>query len=163
MGLSLSDKNVNSGRQFEVDAIKFLAAPFMICICSAVFFVAFTAGLLYIGYDIRNIYVLSNDTYYHHSIIATLCITPIIIFALGTCYLISVKADNTKVGSFIRYCSVNLNTIYIIKWLIIAYSVAISILLSFDKTCSSLVIISGGIIVTVISILISVPFVKRKV
>ena len=131
-------------------------------ICSAVFFAAFTAGLLYIGYDIRNIYALCGDSYYHHSIIATLWITPVIISALGACYFISVKADNTKVGSFIRYCSVNLNTVYIIQWLIIAYSVAISILLGFDKTCSPLVILSGGIIVTVISILISVPFAKRK-
>ena len=32
MELSLSDKNLNSGRQFEVDAIKILAIPFMICI-----------------------------------------------------------------------------------------------------------------------------------
>jgi len=112
-------------------------------ICSAVFFAAFTAGLLYIGYDIRNIYALFNDTYYHHSIIATLWITPIIISALGTCYFISGKADNTKVGSFIRYCSINLNTIYIIQWLIIAYSVAVSILLGIAKTCSPLVIISG--------------------
>ncbi|MCR5235230.1 MAG: hypothetical protein K6E53_15195, partial [Lachnospiraceae bacterium] len=66
------------------------------------------------------------------------------------------KADNTKVGSFIRYCSVNLNTIYIIQWLIIAYSAAIRILLGFDKTSSPLVILLGGIIVTAISILISV-------
>lgn len=129
---------------------------------SAVFFAAFTAGLLYIGYDIRNIYALFNDTYYHHSIIATLWITPIIISALGTCYFIFGKAGNTKVGSFIRYCSVNLNMIYIIQWLIIAYSAAIRILLGFDKTSSPLVILLGGIIVTAISILISVLFVKKK-
>jgi len=127
-----------------------------------VFFAAFTAGLLYIGYDIRNIYALFNDTYYHHSIIATLWITPIIISALGTCYFIFGKAGNTKVGSFIRYCSVNLNMIYIIQWLIIAYSAAIRILLGFDKTSSPLVILLGGIIVTAISILISVLFVKKK-
>ena len=125
-------------------------------ICSAVFFAAFTAGLIYIGYDIRNIYALYQDTYYHHSIIATVWITPIVIFALGTCYYIFGKAENTGIGSFIRYCSVNLNTIYIIQWLVIAYSVAISILLGIDKTCAPLVILSGGIIVTVISILISV-------
>ncbi len=33
MELSLSDKNVNSGRQFEVDAIKFLARVYpKICV-----------------------------------------------------------------------------------------------------------------------------------
>ena len=128
----------------------------------AVFLAAFTAGLLYIGYDILYIYALSNDTYYHHIIIATLWITPIIISVLGTCYFLSGKAGNTKVGSFIRYCSVNLNKIYIIQWLIIAYSAAIRILLGFDKTSSPLVILLGGIIVTTISILISVLFVKKK-
>lgn len=32
MELSLSDKNVNTGRQFEIDVAKFFAIPFMICI-----------------------------------------------------------------------------------------------------------------------------------
>lgn len=131
-------------------------------ICSAVFFSAFTAGLLYIGYDIRNIYALCGDSYYHHSIIAALWITPIIISALGTCYYIFGKAENTRIGSFIRYCSVNLNTIYIIQWLVIAYSAAVSILLGTRKTCDPLVVISGGIIVTAVSIVISFPLVKLK-
>ena len=131
-------------------------------ICSTVFFAAFTAGLLYIGYDIRYIYALCGDSYYHHSVIATLCITPIILSALGICNYLSRKTKNTCIVSFIGYCSVNLNTIYIIQWLIIAYSVAVSILLGIDNTCSPLVILSGGIIVTAISILISVPFVKIK-
>ena len=131
-------------------------------ICSIVFFVAFTAGLVYAGYDIRNIYALCGDTYYHHSTLATLWITPIIILAIGSCYYLNRKTENIGVGRFIRYCSVNLNTIYIIQWLIIAYSVALSILLGIEKTRSPLIIISGGVTVTAVSIAISFPFVKLK-
>lgn len=129
---------------------------------SMVFFAAFSAGLIYIGYDIRNIYALCDDSYYHHNIIAVLWITPIILSILGACYYLFGKMEKTKIGSFIQYCSVYLNTIYIIQWLIIAYSVAVGILLGIDKTCSALVIISGGIIVTAVSIILSVPFAKIK-
>ena len=134
----------------------------MLMICSAVFFSAFTVGLVYSGYDIRNIYALCGDSYYHHSIIATLWITPIIIFALGTCYFICGKADNTKIGSFIRYCSVNLNTVYIIQWLIISYSAALFILFGINRSCSPLILLSGGVMVTAVSVLVSVPVARIK-
>ena len=126
-------------------------------ICSAVFFCAFTSGLLYGGYDIRNIYALYNDSYYHHNILSVLWITPIIIFALGACYFLLEKSENTKLGS------VNLNTIYIIQWIIIAYSVAVGILFGVDKTCSPFIIISGGVVVTVVSAVISVPIGRLKI
>ncbi len=134
-------------------------------IFSAAFFGIYTSGLLYAGYDIRNIYALCGDRYYHHNIISALWITPIIIFMLGVCHFLSSKAENTRLSRFIKYCSVNLNTVYIIQWLIIAYSVAVSILVGADKTRSPLMIISGGIIVTALSTAISYPFVicrKRK-
>lgn len=129
---------------------------------SVAFFTAFTAGLLYAGYEIRNIYALCNDSYYHHTIIAVLWITSIIITFLGSCYYLFGKTESTLIGSFIRYCSVNLNTIYIIQWIIIAYSVATGILLGIEKTRSPLIIILGGVIVTAVSIVISFPFVKLK-
>lgn len=129
---------------------------------SIVFFTTFTAGLLYAGYDIRNIYALCNDFYYHHTIIAVLWITPIIITFLVGCHNLFCKTESTLIGSFIRYSSVNLNTLYIIQWIIIAYSVAIGILLGIEKTRSPLTIISGGVIVTAVSIAVSVPFVKLK-
>ncbi len=124
-------------------------------ILSLVFFASYTAGLLFIGFPICNIYALCDDSYYHHNIIATLWIVPIIILALGICHLVFGKLERTKVGGLIRYCSVNLNTIYIIQWMIIAYSVAVSILLGKDKTYSPLIIIMGGGIVTIVSIGIS--------
>lgn len=130
--------------------------------CSVVFFAALTSALLYTGYDVRLIYALSGNSYYHQSILSTLWITPIIMTLIAACYLIFGKSQKNRVGTFIRYCSINLNTVYIIQWLIIAYSVAAGILIGVGKTSSPLIIISGGIIVTIISIMISVPFAKMK-
>lgn len=133
-----------------------------ILICSVVFFAALTSALLYTGYDVRLIYALSGNSYYHQSLLSTLWITPIILIELAACYLVFGKVEKSLLGTFIRYCSVNLNTVYIIQWLIIAYSVAIGILVGFEKTRSPMIIISGGITVTIISIMISVPFAKIK-
>ena len=122
---------------------------------SIVFLTAYTAGLLFFGYDIRSIYALCNDSYYHHNIISTLWILPIIMLALGSSHFLLRNLEIDGLGSFIRYCSVNLNTIYIIQWMLIAYSVAISIVLGFEKTYNPVIIILGGIIVMIISIGIS--------
>nr|MCR5226119.1 hypothetical protein [Eubacterium sp.] len=82
--------------------------------------------------------------------------------ALSTCHFLFGKLEQTKFGRFIRYLSKNLNTIYIIQWLIIAYSVAISILLGIDKTYSLIIIIIGGFIVTFVAVILSIPFVRIK-
>ena len=129
---------------------------------SMVFFAVYTVGLLYTGFDIRENYALYKDSYYHHNIISTLWTLPIIILALSICHFLFGKLEQTKLGEFIRYLSENLNTIYIIQWLIIAYSVAISILLGIDKTYSSIIIIIGGIIVTFVAVILSIPFVRIK-
>lgn len=129
-----------------------------IMIYSAVFFISLTSGLLYTGYDVRMIYALCGDSYYHQNLISTLWITPIIMAVLSACYFLFAKAEKNRTGMFISYCSINLNTIYIIQWLIIAYSVAIGILTGLEKTRSPLIIFSGGITVTILSIMISIPF-----
>jgi uncharacterized membrane protein len=134
----------------------------MILFYSAVFFTALNSGLIYAGYDIRLIYSLCGDSYYHQNMISTLWITPVIMAALAVGYLLLGKAEDTRMGILIRYCSINLNTIYIIQWLIIAYSVAIGILVGVKKTGSPLFIFTGGITVTIISTIISVPFKMMK-
>ncbi len=133
-----------------------------ILLYSAVFFAALTSALIYTGYDIRLIYALYRDSYYHQSLISTLRITPVILISLTVGYFLFRKAEKNLIGKFITYCSTNLNTIYIIQWLIIAYSVAAGILIGIEKTYSPLIIISGGITVTILSIIISVPFAKLK-
>lgn len=123
---------------------------------------ALTSGLLYIGYDLRYIYALYQDSYYHNNILNTVWTLFVVIVVLGICYFLCEKIKNTGAEKFLRYCSVNLNKIYIIQWLIIAYSVAVSILLGYEKTYSPIVIILGGLTVTAISILISLLFAKKR-
>ena len=133
-----------------------------ILLYSAAFFAALTSALIYTGYDIRLIYALYRDSYYHQSLISTLWTTPVILISLTVGYFLFRKTEKSLIGKFIKYCSINLNTIYIIQWLIIAYSVAAGILIGIEKTYSPLIIFSGGLIVTIISIIISVPFAKMK-
>lgn len=133
-----------------------------ILLYSAIFFAALTSALLYAGYDVRMIYALYGDSYYHQNPLSTLWITPVILIALTSGYFLFRKTEKNLIGKFIKYCSINLNTIYIIQWLIIAYSVAASVLIGIEKTCSPLIIISGGITVYILSIIISVPFAKLK-
>ncbi|MBQ9384437.1 MAG: hypothetical protein IJT87_09375 [Ruminiclostridium sp.] len=131
-------------------------------ISSAGFFAAFTAGLLYVGYDIRNIYALYEDTYYHQNIVSVLWIAPIIVFVLGACHFLFGKTAERPIGRFIGYCSDNMKIIYIIQWLIIAYTVTAFMLLDIEDIYSPLIIIAGGIVVMAVSVLISVPIVKIK-
>lgn len=129
---------------------------------SVVFFAALTSALIYTGYDIRMIYALYRDSYYHQNILSTLWITPVILIALTAGYFLFRKTEKSLIGKFISYCSINLNTIYLIQWLIIAYSVAASVLIGIENTGSPLIIISGGIAVYTLAIIISVPFAKLK-
>lgn len=131
-------------------------------ILAGIFFTAYTAGLLFVGRDIRYSYAICDDLYYHNNIISTMWILPIIILAIGTCHFFYSKLEETRCGGFIRYCSVNLNTIYLIQWIIIAYSVAASIFLEIDNTYSPGILILGGLIVATVAIGISLPIVKIK-
>lgn len=129
---------------------------------SSVFFAALTAGLWRAGYDIRLIYALCSDSYYHQSSLSVLWITPIILSVLGTCYLLLRGIEKRLIGRFMSFCSINLNTIYIIQWIIIAYLVAIGILLGVKKTHSPWIIVTGGIMVMLISVMVSVPVAKIR-
>ena len=111
---------------------------------AASFFAAYTAALLYIGYDIRMFYALYDLTYYHQTILSTLWIMPLVILELGACYFLLRKIEETKGGAFIRYCSINLNTIYIIQWILIAYTLAFSMLFGVEKTQSPLKLTALG-------------------
>ncbi len=103
-----------------------------------VFLTAYTVALRYVGYDIRMFYALYDLTYYHQTILSTLWIMPLIILELGACYFLKRRLEETRGGSFIRYCSINLTPIYIIQWILIAYTFAFSMLFGVEKTRSPL-------------------------
>lgn len=106
----------------------------MLILVSVVTVVAFTSALCWIGYDIRYIYALVDNSYYHQTFISVLWIVPFVLIALGLSHFLFGNIEQTKAGKFIGFCSRNLNVIYIIQWLIIAWIVAF--LTAFNKTAN---------------------------
>lgn len=129
---------------------------------SAVFFTALTSALVYIGYDIRLFYCSYLDSYYHQTLISTLWTMAVIILALGFDFFVFGKLEQTKIGSFIRFCSINLNTIYIIHWIIIGLTAAVIEFLGMEGTTSPVVIVTAGIILFVLSAEVTFIFLKMR-
>lgn len=131
---------------------------------AAVLFIAYTAALLYIKYDIRMFYALYDLIYYHQTILSTLWIMPLIILELGACYFLMRKIEETRGGTFIRHCSINLNTIYIIQWILIAYTLAFSMLFGVEKTQSPLKLTALGFLMlaAAIGIMTLIKKIKRN-
>jgi hypothetical protein len=121
-------------------------------IAAAAFFVSYTSALLFVGYDIRMFFALYELSYYHQTILSTLWILPVVIFELGGCYFLLRKIEEIRAGAFIRHCSINLNTIYIIQWLLIAYTLAFSILFGAEKTQSPLKLTALGFLMLAVAI-----------
>lgn len=127
---------------------------------SLVIFASLSSSCLYFGIDIRNMFVLYEDLYYHTSMIGTLWTMCIVMSLLAISYLVLRKLEGTKVGTFVRYCSSNINTIYFIQWLVISYTLSVLIVLDIEKTTSPLLIILWFVFSAVVTILISIPVVR---
>lgn len=123
-----------------------------VMIAAAAFFVSYTSALLFVGYDIRMFFALYELSYYHQTIISMLWILPVVILELGGCYFLLRKIEEMRAGAFIRHCSINLNTIYIIQWLLIAYTLAFSILFGAEKTQSPLKLTALGFLMLTVAI-----------
>ena len=131
-------------------------------IASSAFFVSYNAALIYCGYDIRLSYALYEGSYYYQTLISTLWILPIVMIALSLSYLVLSSIEQTLIGRFMRYCSINLTTIYIIQWLLIGYGTGVGILLGFTSTDSPIVITMIAAALMVSAVLISLICVKVK-
>ena len=131
-------------------------------IASSAFFVSYNAALICCGYDIRLIYALYEGSYYYQTLISTLWILPIVMIALSLSYLVLSSIEQTLIGRFMRYCSINLTTIYIIQWLLIGYGTGVGILLGFTSTDSPIVITMIAAALMVSAVLISLICVKVK-
>ena len=114
-------------------------------VCLA-FLIAYSSIIIYSGYDIRCFFALCNNSYYHQSLLSTLWIIPIVIVAICISYFLVSPFEHTLIGSCISYCSINLNRIYIIQWLLIAYSVAAITVTGAEKISSPLLVILAGVL-----------------
>ena len=131
-------------------------------VAAAVFFTAYSVALIYGGYDIRLFYALCENNYYFQALLHILWIVPLIVLTIGGCYFLLGGIKDTFLGRFISYCSINLNTIYIIQWLLIGYGLGVAILLGFESTTSPLVISLIAISLMTSAVLISLICRKIK-
>ena len=79
------------------------------------------AGLLFtlvsLGYDLKNLYVLYDELYYQQTFLHFVFNTLVIMPELA---LFHFMLDRTRPAEgFVRFCSKNLNSIYLIQWVII--------------------------------------------
>ena len=129
---------------------------------SAVFFTAYSSALIFVGYDIRLIYGLYQDSYYHQSFVSFLWILPLIILVLGICYFALRNLEQTVIGRFVIFSSVNLNRIYIIQWLILGMIVVLLVFLDIIGELSPAFTVAAGIILAALSIGITALYVRIR-
>lgn len=92
-----------------------------LCLVSIINLFIISIGTKALGYNMTDYFV---DHYFQQNIFSTLWIISIVGIAISVCYLIS-KFLKGKILNGIKYTSTNLNTIYIIQWLLITYFIAL--------------------------------------
>lgn len=113
---------------------------------AALFFVAYSLTLLFLGYDIRLIYALYKDSYYNQTLLHTLWILPIILIGVSMSFFVYRRLEDSAFGRFMTYCSTNLTAIYITQWLLIGYGLGFFILLGFEATSSPVALTLGALV-----------------
>lgn len=124
--------------------------------------IALSSWLRWAGYDIRWLYALAENSYYHQTLISVLWTLSFLLLVLGTIHFLLGGIEQSKMGFFVCFCSRNLNTIYIIQWLIIAYMVAFVTAMSVERRLSAAGIVLVGMLVSVLTIGITVLLNKKK-
>ena len=124
----------------------------MLIVTSVVVTIAFSSCLCWMEYDIRHFYALADNSYYRQTFMSILWIMPFVLLALGISHFIFRRIEQTKAGFFIRFCSQNLNTIYIIQWLLIAWMVAFVTAMDIEAQLQATGIFLVGFLVSVSAI-----------
>lgn len=123
-----------------------------ILIISIALFVGITAALMYIDYDIRLMYALYDNSYYCQSFLHVLWTLPIILTSIALNYFIFSGIEKSRFAKFVTFCSSKLNTIYIIQWLLIAYTLAFGITISVKNGLVAWEIIVASLIIMLLSV-----------
>ena len=89
-------------------------------IISAVLFTACTVGLVYVGYDLRHSYVVCDNLFYFQTFISSIWSFPLILLAISACFFLFGPLENTKFGRLVSFSGTNLNTIFIVQWLLVS-------------------------------------------
>ena len=86
----------------------------------AIFLTGYLYGLNYCGYDSRSFYTLYEDLYYDQTFLHFIFNALVILMEVAMIHLIFSK---TEFGySFCKFCGINLNTIYLVQWILVGWS-----------------------------------------
>lgn len=116
------------------------------------------------GYDLRKVYALANEEYYNHNFIHLIVIMSVVLVELSLAFFIFRGAKETALGRFVRYCGTNLNTIYILQWVLISAGVTAVVLFDLGDT-GAVGVIPLGLIFAIAAIGLSVLWnkVRKKI
>lgn len=96
----------------------------MILLISTIGLVAISIGTTTVGYSVGGYFTGEGSSYYQQNLFSTLWIACIIGVSISAYYYISTQLKG-RIEGIVKYLSSNLNTIYIIQWLVITYTIAI--------------------------------------
>ncbi len=134
------------------DRDRFYKRTLALCVAVIISLVSF---LPLTDYDIRNTYALVGEVYYKQDMYSFLFTLSVVLIAFALSYLVFHGMEHTMIGRFIRYCSVNLTTIYVIQWLHIIYGFLFMMIIG-SELISLEAVIPTGLIITAASIGLSV-------
>ena len=126
---------------------------------SSVLLIGLCSAMYFIGYDIKNFYILTNDVYYQQEFLHSLFTIMVILIELSILYFVSKRIKSNSINNMIKYISNNLNNIYVIQWMLVGTSSFIMMMFNISKLNATTSILLGFIFV-VLAILISKLYVK---
>lgn len=141
---------VNDKRKFYN---RVLSVSLFVFICASI-------GMISQDFDLRKYFALANETYYKQNFHSTIWISSVVLIAVSIYYYISQSLEG-KYLQTVKFISSNLNTIYIIQWLIIAYTIAVCVVFDIGKVPEPWIVPIGGII-AIVSIVLANLIGKRK-
>ena len=134
-----------------------------ILIVSSVAFAGMTSALVWTGFDLRDFFALADDIYYLQNFLSTLWIILLAFIFISVCYFLLSWLEKKKAGTFIKFCSSNLNTIYIIQWLIIMYAIYVAERLGMSIALSQEAIIPVGLLIIALAIFAAFVYSRIKI
>ncbi len=126
----------------------------LILATASILLIGLCFALSFIGYDIRNLYMLANDIYYQQEFFHSLFSILVVLIELALLYFITKKIKVRAINNTVEYVSSNLNHIYIIQWLLVGSATFVVMMLDIaDLNAASSLIL--GFVFVILSVLIS--------
>ena len=126
---------------------------------SSILLIGLCSAMYFIGYDIKNFYILTNDVYYQQEFLHSLFTILVILIELSILYFVSKRIKTNSINNMIKYISNNLNNIYVIQWMLVGTATFIVMMLDLEDLNGTASILLGFVFI-VLSVIISKIYVK---